>query len=215
MTSIQLSEKKIDELCESPEEQEKMTRIWGNIKTWEDLLTTNVRFIRGELIQTPYHFGPLLEDSQLLANELISLHNYGIFSVDGQGPDIELSQRPYIDFYIQNTKLNMKFINEIAKDPNLITVSMDMKNGEILHNISEYCVLTGVLTNPYTIMHILKPSDYLQYFLYKGSDYPNIVSLVKNSICVCVAWINVGSGELEIYLKNKAIVAGLEQVYNF
>lgn len=54
--------------------------------TWSEVLDLNRAFIRDETRATTYHSGPLLPDSAKLQTNLLNLHDYGLLTVDGQGP---------------------------------------------------------------------------------------------------------------------------------
>lgn len=72
------------------------------VRTWGDLLRVNISFLKGEVLWTPYHFGPLEPDSVPLTGKLIALHKQGFLSVNGQAalifdtPTHRFYQRSYL-----------------------------------------------------------------------------------------------------------------------
>ena len=57
---------------------------WHAIATIKDLIAANVKFLKGELPETPYRAGPLEEDSVPLAKLLVLLNQMGYITTNGQ-----------------------------------------------------------------------------------------------------------------------------------
>jgi hypothetical protein len=87
-------------------------------KNFEDLVKCNVQFLKGKLDKTPYHLGPLADESDLIKDELIELsEKYNILTLESQ-PAInnmpDNIQREYIVGCIKSNKID-KFIDELKK----------------------------------------------------------------------------------------------------
>lgn len=89
-------------------------RVWNNVKTIEELFYCNIEFIKGNITESFYYFGPLAQDSLPLVGNLIKLNECGVFTHNGQrsiseekykhyktGNDMIAKQRPYIGCYMR------------------------------------------------------------------------------------------------------------------
>ena len=100
------------------------------VKTYKELLEVNKKFIRGEIEETPYHYGPLEADSQTLKDDLLALHDKGILTVNGQAGAagtsynewsdyaqgyVDQKQAPYLSFYMEKNK-GEKLKKELDRD---------------------------------------------------------------------------------------------------
>lgn len=79
--------------------QRRKSRIlYKSVTSFQDLIDLNVCFLRGELSWTPYHDGPIFEETLPLLQNLIRINEAGFLSVEGQPgtltPTIE--QKSYI-----------------------------------------------------------------------------------------------------------------------
>src|SRR5690606_27389246 len=70
---------------------------WNNLKTYDDVLRMNIKYLKGIINYTPYHLGPLDDSHKYLADNLITLHEYRIYTDNGQAPLKEYNI-PYDDF---------------------------------------------------------------------------------------------------------------------
>jgi hypothetical protein len=57
---------------------------WYYCNSWGDLLCHMLKFLKGEYIDTPSHFGPLQEKDPLYKEKLIKLNALGVISENGQ-----------------------------------------------------------------------------------------------------------------------------------
>ncbi len=188
-----------------------LSHMWNNIHSYEDLLKVNVMFLRGELKETPYHLGPLEPDSIPLIDELIEMHNLRMLSVNGQGglciygdyaPPFrsyngellgdwyyDVEQRAYVEFYIENTDFNTKFVQALTRDPNMEVQVIDLDNYRMYDNVVDEALTRGRSSNtleelknvPWKletwVQHIDNPED----VLCEWGDHPNIQSILSNS----------------------------------
>jgi len=128
---------------------------WSRVKCYDELLSVNLDFIHGKLSHTPYHFGSLVEPSDILIQNLDSLHRYGILTVNGHESIckygnknawsdryFDYEQRGYLDFHIDldtfadnndNNLVNL-FIKKI-KETNLTYRIGNIKTGYSESNI--------------------------------------------------------------------------------
>lgn len=59
-------------------------QTWYNGTCWNDLLINMKKFLSGEYIETPCHYGPLQEKDTLYKANLITLNELGILTTNGQ-----------------------------------------------------------------------------------------------------------------------------------
>jgi hypothetical protein len=99
-------------------EIDKNQSIWNNMTTIKELQTTTIEFIKGNLTQTPNHYGPLEMDSQKLKTQLIKLNELGFITTGGQGSLDEkgFCEKTWIDYY--GNKCGNHFYREQQK-PNV------------------------------------------------------------------------------------------------
>ncbi|KAL4862013.1 hypothetical protein BDV12DRAFT_179389 [Aspergillus spectabilis] len=53
-------------------------RLWLQATTFTDLVELNMKFLRNEISSTPYHCGPLEEETRGLIKSLLKLHEKNI-----------------------------------------------------------------------------------------------------------------------------------------
>lgn len=53
---------------------------WSNSTDFTDLLELNKKFLRGEISSSPYHYGPIEEETHSLVPSLLKLHERRIFT---------------------------------------------------------------------------------------------------------------------------------------
>ena len=72
---------------------------WSEVRTFEELCEVNIRFLRGELPESPCHFGPPDPETSEIREALIELNRRGFLTTDSQ-PGILSSpherQRAYV-----------------------------------------------------------------------------------------------------------------------
>jgi len=113
--------------------------IWYT-RDYGQLLYLNKLFIKGLLPATPYHLGPLHDDSVPLVQKLLRIHDYGLFTTDGQGAlhktghnaksseFYEIQQKPYISFYVTyNTPEAVTLLRTLMSNPALVCVIGSVK----------------------------------------------------------------------------------------
>jgi hypothetical protein len=101
---------------------ETVQKLFSQIQTYPELCEANIRFLKGELPMTPYHLGPIDEETVPLVKKLVEINRRGFLTVNGQpalrkitflpkvGGDLGhrypngawycLEQRPYLEGYL-------------------------------------------------------------------------------------------------------------------
>ena len=124
--------------------------IWDQVECLDDYINCNIEFIKGNVSCTPYHGGPLCEDSLLLKDNLLKLHQYKCLTVGGQGPLDKIhifrknkyhayKQKAYITCFMEN-----KYEEKLYKYLNTVK--------GILFGIATSSQISSTLPNePYTV----------------------------------------------------------------
>lgn len=93
--------------------------VWENAATYEDILTKNVEFIRGNIVITPNYYGPFIPDCEKVSDDIISLHKRGILVTDGQSclekrdDRLYVHQRAYLEIIVPKTEEYLRMIIEL------------------------------------------------------------------------------------------------------
>jgi hypothetical protein len=82
-----------------------------NVKTVNQLQKLTLEFLKGKIISTNYHYGPLNKESKKIINELIKMNESGFITISSQPGEIIESrrQRGYVCGLIKKNKYD-KFI---------------------------------------------------------------------------------------------------------
>ncbi len=115
----------------------KMSEIYKNVKTFEDLLKTNIDFLEGKNKITFNHFGPINDDHKENIQLLIELTKKGFLTCGGQSPlDQEnIKQRSYVEGYIKD-ELYEK-LKSFLIDKNVYFVVSDYYGNLLYSNFKE------------------------------------------------------------------------------
>jgi hypothetical protein len=99
---------------------------WKNAKSFNDALNLMVKFLKGEIGETPWHFGEPDKETENILHKLISINQKGFMTIEGQpGTCSELTaiktgekyteiQRGYVSGFISND--NVKKLLKGLKD---------------------------------------------------------------------------------------------------
>lgn len=82
--------------------------LWKEAEDFPELLLLNRKFLLGEIPETPYHCGPIMDETKPLVESLLELHKLQLLT-DGSQPYlheffqrgeewVECQQRPFVDF---------------------------------------------------------------------------------------------------------------------
>lgn len=88
---------------------EHYLKLWRAAEDFSDLLVLNQKFLLGEIPETPYHCGPIDDETIPLVESLLRLHDFQLLTDNSQpyehkrpfrlGDDwAEYEQRPYVSF---------------------------------------------------------------------------------------------------------------------
>jgi hypothetical protein len=166
------------------------------VETYKELLEVNKKFIRGEIEETPYHFGPLEADSQTLKDDLLALHDKDIFTVNGQAGAagtsydewsdyaqgyVDQKQAPYLSFYIEKSK-GEKLKEKLDEDI-LIKYTFFVKENPIYSNYNGKFAVT--MERSAKTINELKNTPWKDYTVLSsqgyGSYYETEISLIDDS----------------------------------
>jgi hypothetical protein len=92
-----------------------------NVKSVNELQKLTLDFIKGKLIATNYHYGPLHKESKKIINELIKMNELGFITINSQPGEIEYEirrQRGYVCGIIKKNQLDKfsKLLYEISSN---------------------------------------------------------------------------------------------------
>ena len=62
----------------------QVVQRWNHSTNFTALLELNKKFLRGEISSSPYHYGPIEEDTHSLVPSLLELHKRQIFTWSSQ-----------------------------------------------------------------------------------------------------------------------------------
>jgi hypothetical protein len=89
------------------------------VKTWSDLCSVNIRFLKKEIEQTYYHLGPTDPETEPLLPALVKLNELGCYTTNGQPGLIEdgNQQKAFIEFHVSDHELAARLKVHLAKFP--------------------------------------------------------------------------------------------------
>jgi len=129
----------------SPEKM--LYKLYQSVKTYRDLLNTNLLFLQGKVDATYYHNTPILQETVPLLTSLIKINDYGFFSTQGQpgtcttgksainNKQFIEEQRGYIEGYVPSQIAPaLKSYLQKRKD---IYFTMTLPDTTFTHNIPE------------------------------------------------------------------------------
>jgi hypothetical protein len=67
-------------------EYEKVKQLFSQIQNFAELCKVNILFLRGEIPMTPYHLGPIDEETVPLVEKLVEINRLGFLTISGQPP---------------------------------------------------------------------------------------------------------------------------------
>lgn len=88
--------------------RKRFEKLWEEAKDFPELLLLNRKFLLGEIPETPYHCGSIMDETKPLVKSLLRLHKLQLLTDDSQpylheffqrGEEwVECQQRPFVDF---------------------------------------------------------------------------------------------------------------------
>lgn len=116
------------EIDEDKERQiEHSEKLWTAATNFSQLCSLNRKFLLGKMAQTPYHFGPIDDETIPLVQPLLELHDFGLLTIGSQPYDhdfcyeegtgwVERQQRPFVDFLMSGDDGQyLKFFQALTK----------------------------------------------------------------------------------------------------
>ncbi len=109
---------------------------WEDSNNLKDIQALNLMFIRGLLPKTPYHFGPLDEETNLIIDKIYNINLFGFFSIGSQPYDKfdgaldedigkKVTQRPFLEGFYSREK-STKLMNELKNIENIIIIQTNV-----------------------------------------------------------------------------------------
>jgi hypothetical protein len=207
--------------CESvvdcKEYKQCIHEAYTSVKTWSDLIRTNVAFLEGKQKATFYsssefHDNFYMENVWRIENDLIRLNkNYNLFTHDYQSSMISYDsviQRGYIAFVCQK---NQAFIKHLIDDDRIYTfVREENTDGtsSILHN----CPKEIALTEPYGVkFKIAFYDNETNEIIDLVNKFPDITSLFEDAIHVFVMLREFPINNIKSIQPTKCILDALEK----
>jgi hypothetical protein len=100
---------------------------WNNSTGFTALLELNKKFLRGEISSSPYHYGPIEEETHSLVPSLLKLHERQIFTWSSQpylrerkrgdsGKFYDHWQRPFISFIVAEKNNPRRLFQELKRN---------------------------------------------------------------------------------------------------
>lgn len=83
--------------------------VYENVKSADDLILTNISFLKGLISETPYYLDKINDETIPLLDKLIKINSFGFISVGGQPALINdnLEQKSYIHGYLPKKYMNV------------------------------------------------------------------------------------------------------------
>jgi len=157
----------------------------SKIKTFEDLIEYNLKFLNGEIKETFYHCGPVDEETIPLLDNLKKINRFGFLSINGQpglleydiysdyvSNYVDTEQKSWIEGYMIFGLNSIKLELFLSKNPDIYYNCCVYPLGTYNTNLpSEYYNITrerekGEKWNEYTNI----PNEYIEI----DTDYDNI-----------------------------------------
>ena len=120
-------------------------RVFESCQTYRELLRCNVAYLQGRLTRTPYHGGPVADETIPLLKDLVEVNTRGFMSISGQpsecettvptagpwkGRYVESQQKSYIEGYLPR-KLLPAFLTYVISFPGVKYDVYDSKSRRI------------------------------------------------------------------------------------
>lgn len=171
-------------------------------KTYEDMLRANVKFLRGEVENSPYYYGGVAKETKDVVEELVALHTYGFFTDDGQRGMVTDTkrQRSYLTFFVPKSPVVDAMMTYLLKSEKFYVEWSQMEDP----NKSPKCNF-GAVHVPVTWLKnnvgVFEPVTFLEYDqvdieiedTYIDKGYENIASYFReNSYYVQVGVVEIG-----------------------
>lgn len=175
--------------------------MYSKVKTWQDLINTNISFIKGEIPETFYHGGPLDEETtnnKDFYDAILEMNEKGLFTDESQ-PYIKTNnsgQQSYVSFYVQISRAET-LKNLLKEDDTIFFECVDYYNNTQYDNFEQ---------EKYNLSY---------YILNENYDEKKLCGYVKNNIhCRTNWWRNINMDK-DYFIKNKKINFLLDNSVHF
>lgn len=195
---------------------------WVSVSNFNELLNTNLLFIEGKIPRTPYHCGPLNDETTPLIESLKKMHSYGMMTTGGQpgireyGVYIERTwvcfglvcgnwfvdtkQKANVDFIMEKTNNSLRLVSGLLKSQDLVVYVLDLSNGILIKN--ENADYTITKTRSHKNKDELKDmawfsctsvgNEEARDVLFSWEEYPKIYNILKNTFSISVSFKKYG-----------------------
>ena len=197
--------------------------VWSCVSTMEELFYCNKEFIKNNLTESFYHLGSLHIDSLPLVNNLLELHDKGVFTYEGQGSLMiydkwtnkkwagvdgtkcgkwfySIEQKPYLRCIIEKKHTNdlVKYLEIINKD------LLDDKINYIIRNLN--IKLTNIQEEKY---NVTRSKNYGKLSQKANIDWDYYTNLWQNTLFREDIWFFKKYDELYDIISNNYSVLNL------
>ena len=105
---------------------------WIEAQDFTELLVLNRKFLRGEILETPYHCAPIDEETIPLVEGLLKIHDLGLLTYSSQpyqddrgfpvGEDwADYQQRPFLSFLVADKDgLGLELFRKLQEKPEIV-----------------------------------------------------------------------------------------------
>jgi hypothetical protein len=117
-------------------------RIYSEVKTWGDLLYTNIAFLTNRMWGTYYYLDRFSSEDPAPAaasgNNLIELAKAGVFTVNGQDSscDEQQQQRAYVDAYVPQA-MEAALVARLHRDPRIYFRAINFSTMKVEDTVPE------------------------------------------------------------------------------
>jgi hypothetical protein len=185
------------------EEDPDVEVVYDEVRTWKDLIHTNLMFLEGRMFNTFYYLAPLSHETILdkdFHNNLVELTKYNIFTHDSQ-PYVktdELKQISYLDFCCQ-PKIGILLIKSLLQDDRVYFSVTNYKKKKHIDNFKKNKLVLTWNKNCKQNMNSWKRTDYIEngiinnnYNIANCCSRKRIKRMLNNSFHFFVCGTNFG-----------------------
>jgi hypothetical protein len=128
-----------------------LNEAWRTAKSFSDLCVLNRKFLRGEIEETPYHCGPIVEETIPLVESLLRLHDFQMLTHNSQpytdaypslfeGKWYQGKQRPYVSFVVPR-KHAVSLFRKLKERQEVVVMASDIY-GKVLKDSHKMVTVT-------------------------------------------------------------------------
>jgi hypothetical protein len=116
--------------------------IYSNVKCWDDLIQTNLKFLKGEINEIFYHGGPIDQETRepMFLKGLIELNKMGFYTTNSQptSDNNMIRQKSYLEFNC-SYDIALKLLTKMLQDETIYFALSSVSNEKplFISNIPE------------------------------------------------------------------------------